>query len=50
MRQAGLQGRRSRKARPRTTQSQHDQPVAPNRLLERPAPAKVDEVWVADLS
>jgi putative transposase len=50
MRQAGLQGRRSRRARPRTTQSQHDPPVAPNRLLGRPAPVKVDEVWVAEIS
>ena len=33
-----------------TTDSDHDQPVAPNLLLDRPAPSKVDEVWVADIT
>ena len=50
MRQEGLKARRGRKRKVRTTQSDHDQPVAPNWLLDRPAPAKVDEVWVADIT
>jgi transposase InsO family protein len=50
MRQEGLKARSGRKRKVRTTQSDHDQPVAPNLLLERPAPAKIDEVWVADIT
>jgi len=50
MRQEGLKARRGRKRKVRTTQSDHDQPVAPNLLLDRPAPAKIDEVWVADIT
>jgi len=50
MRQEGLKARSSRKRQVRTTNSDHDQPVAPNLLLDRPAPAKVDEVWVADIT
>ncbi len=50
MRQAGLKARSGRKRKVRTTQSDHDQPVAPNLLLGRPAPVKVDEVWVADIT
>jgi putative transposase len=50
MRQEGLRARSGRKRKVRTTHSDHDQPVAPNLLLDRPAPAKVDEVWVADIT
>jgi len=50
MRQEGLKARSGRKRKVRTTNSDHDQPVAPNLLLNRPAPAKVDEVWVADIT
>ena len=50
MRQHGLQGRRGKRRRPRTTQSDHDQPIAPNLLLGRAAPNRVDEVWVADIT
>ena len=50
MRHNGLQGRRSRKRRICTTQSDHDQPLAPNLLLGRPAPQRVDEVWVTDIT
>jgi len=50
MRQEGLKARSGRKRKVRTTQSDHDQPVAPNLLLDRPAPAKIDEVWVADIT
>ena len=50
MRQEGLKARSGRKRKVRTTNRDHDQPVAPNLLLDRPAPAKVDEVWVADIT
>jgi putative transposase len=50
MRQHGLRGCSSRRRRVCTTQSDHDQPVAPNRLLNRAAPTRVDEVWVADIT
>jgi putative transposase len=50
MRQQGLQGRRARPGRVRTTQSDHQQPIAPNLLRGRPAPVQADEVWVADIT
>jgi len=50
MRQEGLKARSGRKRKVRTTNSDHDQPVAPNLLLGRAAPTKVDEVWVADIT
>ena len=50
MRQQGLKGRTGKKRKVRTTNSEHDQPVAPNLLLERPAPQRTDEVWVADIT
>ena len=34
----------------RTTDSEHDQPIAPNLLLDRLAPIRIDEVWVADIT
>lgn len=50
MRQQGLQGRRGRRRRARTTLSDHDQPVAPNLLRGRSAPTRPNEVWVADIT
>ena len=50
MRQEGLKARGSKRRKVRTTQSDHDQPIALNLLLNRPAPVKVDEVWVADIT
>ncbi len=47
---AGLEGRQCRRYRVRTTDSRHDQPIAPNRLADASAPAKPDEVWVADIT
>jgi len=35
--------------RPRTTDSRHAGPIAPNVLGERPAPTRRDEVWVTDI-
>jgi len=50
MRQQGLKGRTCRKRKVKTTDSDHDQPIAPNLLRDRPAPHKPDEVWVADIT
>jgi transposase InsO family protein len=50
MRQHGLKGRTCKKRKVRTTNSEHDQPVAPNLLLDRAVPQKTDEVWVADIT
>jgi transposase InsO family protein len=50
MRQQGLKGRTCRKRKVKTTDSEHDQPIAPNLLRDRPAPQKPDEVWVADIT
>jgi putative transposase len=50
MRQAQLKGRTGRRRKVRTTDSDHQEPIAPNLLLGRPAPTKLDEVWVADIT
>jgi putative transposase len=50
MRETGLQGRQRRRYRVRTTDSNHDQPVAPNRLKVADRPTRIDEVWVSDIT
>lgn len=50
MRIAGLQGRQRRRYRVRTTDSRHDQPIAPNRLAGTAPPTKPDEVWLTDIT
>src|SRR6476661_6110213 len=50
MREEGLKARRSKRRRVCTTDSDHDQPIAPNLLLGRAAPTRTDEVWVADIT
>ena len=50
MRQAGLRGLSPKRYVPRTTQSDHDQPIAPNRLAERAAPTGPNQIWVNDLT
>jgi transposase InsO family protein len=50
MRQAQLKGRTCRRRKVRTTNSEHNEPIAPNLLLDRPAPRRTDEVWVADIT
>jgi putative transposase len=50
MRQQGLKGRTGKKRTVKTTDSEHHQPIAPNLLRGRPAPQRVDEVWVADIT
>ena len=50
MRETGLQGRQRLRYRVRTTDSNHDQPVAPNRLKVADRPTRIDEVWVSDIT
>jgi transposase InsO family protein len=50
MRQAGLRGLCPKRFVPRTTDSDHDQPIAPNRLAVAPPPTGPNQVWVSDLT
>ena len=51
MRKTGLRARQKRRFRPRTTDSRHLCPIAPNRLAERvEPPARPGEVWQADIT
>jgi putative transposase len=50
MRAAGLQGRPRRRFRPCTTQSNHQEPIAPNRLGQLKAITACDQVWQTDIT
>jgi putative transposase len=50
MREAGLQGRPQRRYRVRTTDSRHNEPIAPNLLAATPAPTQPNQVWVSDIT
>jgi transposase InsO family protein len=50
MQAAGLRGRCPKRFVPRTTDSAHDQPIAPNRLALAPAPTGPNQIWVSDLT
>jgi len=50
MQAAGLQGLCARRFVPRTTQSDHDQPIAPNRLATQAFPTGPNQTWVTDLT
>src|SRR3954453_13468712 len=50
MREGGLAVARRRRRVPRTTDSRHDLPVAPNRLHREVAADRPDTVWLADIS
>lgn len=50
MRQKQLRARQKRRFVPRTTQSQHDLPIAQNWLAKVPAPDRPDQVWVVDIT
>jgi putative transposase len=50
MKQAGLCGRQKGRYRVQTTDSNHDQPIAPNRLAQAPKATAPNELWVADIT
>ena len=50
MREMGLAARQGRRRAPRTTESRHDLPIAPNLLDRDFAAARPDAVWLADIS
>ncbi len=46
----GLRGRKKHRRKPRTTDSRHDQPVAPNLLALLEKPQAPDQVWLTDIT
>jgi transposase InsO family protein len=50
MRQQALHTVVPRRFVPQTTDSRHDQPIAPNRLAQGPAPTGPNQVWVGDIT
>jgi transposase InsO family protein len=50
MRRHGLRGRAKGRFRVGTTDSNHDQPIAPNRLPDLPAPSAPNQVWLGDIT
>ena len=50
MRRKGLCGRVKGRFRVRTTDSNHDQPIAPNRMARMPAPGAPNRIWVGDIT
>ncbi len=50
MREEGLRGRPPRRYRPRTTQSDHPDPIAPNRLAVIQTITACDQVWQTDIT
>jgi putative transposase len=50
MQAAGIKARSKRAFRPRTTNSHHPDPIAPNRLKEAQPPTAPNQVWVADIT
>jgi putative transposase len=50
MRQENISGRQKGRFRVQTTDSNHSEPVAPNRLTQGPSPQRPNQVWVADIT
>jgi putative transposase len=50
MKELGLCGRQQRRWRIKTTDSNHDHPIAPNRLAEAAAPTGPNQIWVGDIT
>jgi putative transposase len=50
MKQEGLCGRQKRRYRVQTTDSNHHEPIAPNRLAEAPKASAPNQIWVADIT
>ena len=50
MRVLGLQARQKKAFKPKTTDSRHPHPIAPNRLKEAGRPKGINQVWVSDIT
>jgi transposase InsO family protein len=50
MKEEQICGRQKRRFRVVTTDSRHDEPIAPNRLATESRPVRSNEVWVADIT
>jgi transposase InsO family protein len=50
MKEKGLCGRQKGRYRVQTTNSNHDEPIAPNRLAEEPRATAPNQLWVADIT
>ena len=50
MRAHGLRAQAAPRFVPRTTDSDHDEPIAPNRLAQRAAPDAPNQVWLQDIT
>jgi putative transposase len=50
MQQEGLCGRQKTRYCVQTTDSNHDEPIAPNHLAAAPAPSAPNQTWVADIT
>lgn len=50
MQREGLCGRQKRRYRVQTTDSHHNQPIAPHRLANAPQPSAPNQAWVADIT
>ena len=50
MKEQHLCGRQKRRYRVVTTDSNHDQPIAPNLLAQAPKASRTNQIWVADIT
>jgi transposase InsO family protein len=50
MRQLGVRGKKKHRRKPRTTDSRHGRPVAPNLVKSAAAPSAPNQVWVTDIT
>ena len=50
MKQNDIQGAQKARYKPKTTDSNHDLPISPNRLAELPSVERVNQVWVGDIT
>ncbi len=50
MKDKSLCGRQKKRYRVQTTNSNHDQPIAPNRLAQAPKASAPNQLWVADVT
>ena len=50
MRERGLEATQKRRRQPRTTDSHHTLPIAPNLLREVPKPTAINQCWVNDIT